>query len=440
MTLMPEPTSDPGELGLRLDILTKLRWLAVAGQIAAVLVVTFLLRFPVPLLPVGLTIGLAAAFNIGLNLALPANHRFSAQASALVLACDILQLSLLLYLTGGLTNPFAMLFLAPVLISATALPPKHTLFLGGLAVAIASAMALQHWPLPWQGDAPFVLPDLYVLAIWCSIVVSLAFIGVYAWRVAEEARQMAHALSLAELTLVRQQHITALDGVAAAAAHKLGTPLATIAVIAKEMNRLVEADDPLKEDVELLLQESGRCREILSKIASLGRDEGGPLGKCALGQLLEEVAAPHRGSGATIEVRMMTEGEQPLAPRLPGLMYSLGNLVENAVDFARSTVILSADWTDTTLTLTVADDGPGFAPEVVQRLGNPFLTTRPERLTQSQAQRGKGGGMGLGFFITKTLLERSGARITWGNAGGGGGARIHIVWPLSVFAPSQPRV
>lgn len=437
--LRPEPTADPAELGLRLDILTRLRWLAVAGQSAAVLVVAFGLTFSVPLIPAALTIGLAAAFNLGLNLMLPANHRFSARASALVLACDILQLSLLLYLTGGLTNPFATLFLAPVLISAAALPPRHTLLLGLLAVAIASGLALRHWPLPWQGDAPFLLPDLYIAAIWFSIVVSLAFIGVYAWRVAEEARQMAHALSLAELTLLRQQHITALDGVAAAAAHKLGTPLATIAVIAKEMNRQVEADDPLKEDVELLLQESGRCREILSKIASLGQDEGGPLGKCALGQLLEEVAAPHRGEGIEIEIRMISAGEPPLAPRLPGLMYSLGNLVENAADFARHTVILSAEWTDEAISLTVADDGPGFAPEVVQRLGNPFLTTRPERLSQTHGQRGKGGGMGLGFFITKTLLERSGARITWGNASGGG-ARVHIVWPRSVFTPAQPRV
>jgi len=439
MLIVPPVPPDQGSLGLRLDTLTRLRWLAIAGQTVAVLVVALGLGFPVPLLGSGLTIVAAAAFNVGLNGLLAPNHRFDAHTSALILACDVLQLSVLLYFTGGVQNPFAMLFLAPVLISAAALPPRHTLALGALAVALASVLMLSHRPLPWTPGEAFVLPRLYAVGIWVSILVSLAFIGVYAWRVAAEARQMAQALSLTELALVRAQHLTALDGVAAAAAHKLGTPLATIAVVVKEMHRQLEPDDPLKEDVTLLMQESARCREILSRIASIGQDEGGPLGERSIEELLDEIVAPHRQFDIEIAVDLRGTGPQPRTARNPGLFYGIGNLIENAMDFARRRVTVTAEWTDATVSLTVADDGPGFTPEVLQRFGDPFLTTRSERLQTPAAKRGRGGGMGLGLFITKTLLERSGATLACRNAAEGG-ARVTMHWSRSAFSQPLPRV
>src|SRR3954447_23996862 len=275
---------------LRLDTLVRLRWLAVIGQSAAVAGVHFGFGFPLPLWACFAVIAAAAALNLGLRLRYPASYRLGEDAATLLLGFDILQLAALLYLTGGLQNPFAMLFLAPVLISATALPPDRTLALGCLAVGSASILVLAHRPLPWAGPAP-ALPFLYVTGVWTAILLGVAFIGVYAWRVAEEARQLAGALAATELVLAREQHLSQIDGLAAAAAHELGTPLATIALVAKELDHALPKEGPVADHLKRGREQGERCRSILAKLTSMD-DQSGFLETVSVRHLVEELVAP----------------------------------------------------------------------------------------------------------------------------------------------------
>ncbi|HVL71611.1 MAG TPA: ActS/PrrB/RegB family redox-sensitive histidine kinase [Beijerinckiaceae bacterium] len=416
---------------LRLDTLVRLRWLAVTGQSAAVAVVHLGLGFPLPFALCFMVIAASAALNLALRIHYPASHRLSDNAATFLLAFDILQLGVLLYLTGGLQNPFAMLFLAPVLISATALPPERTLGLGLLAVGTATILVLVHRPLPWAGEPAPQLPFLYVSGVWTAILLGAAFTGVYAWRVAEEARQLAEALSATELVLSREQHLSQLDGLAAAAAHELGTPLATIALVVKELRHALPKEGSVADDLKLLQEQVERCRSILGKLTSLDDEQEGFLQTMTLGHLLEEVVEPQRAVGADIAVETGGDGPEPLCRRNPGLLYGLANLVDNAVDFASAKVSVSARWSPDQVRIDIRDDGPGFAAEVLLRAGEPYVTTR--------GGSEEGGGLGLGLFIAKTLVERSGAQLSLTNAlPPETGARVRIVWPRAAFEDPRP--
>ena len=222
---------------MRLDTLVRLRWLAVIGQTTAVLVVYFGLDFELPIWACLAVIALSAWLNVALRLRFHSTQRLEPDRAAWLLAFDIAELAVLLFLTGGLQNPFAFLFLGPVLLSATALPPRFTMMLGGFAVACATVLVFVHYPLPWDSDDPLRLPPIYMMGVWLSILLAIGFIGVYAWQITEESRQLADALAATELVLAREQHLSQLDGLAAAAAHELGTPLSTISVIAKELEQ-----------------------------------------------------------------------------------------------------------------------------------------------------------------------------------------------------------
>jgi two-component system, sensor histidine kinase RegB len=420
--------SDDTPRSIRLDTLVRLRWLAIAGQFAAVLVVNLGFGFPLPMAAVIAIIAVSVALNLMLRAAFPTNHRLSDRSAAIMLGFDVVQLGGLLYLTGGLENPFAILFLAPVMISATTLPPGRTLALGGLALAATSILALWHQPLPWTPGEQIRLPPLYVLGVWLAILLGLAFIGVYAWRVAEENRQLGAALAATELILAREQHISQLDGLAAAAAHELGTPLATIALVAKELEKAMPSSDPHRDDVMLLKEQAARCRQILSKIATLGTEPSDPLSSIGIKQLIEEVSAPQRPFNVKLVVEARGVGAEPRTQRSPGLIYGLENLVDNAVDFAATAVTIEAQWSQADVTLTISDDGPGFPPDILRRLGEPYVTTR------KLDERGDGGGLGLGLFIAKTLIERSGASFNAANGREPGrGAEITLRWRRAAF-------
>jgi two-component system sensor histidine kinase RegB len=289
-------------------------------------------------------------------------------------------------------------------------------------------LALWHQPLPWMPGEQIRLPPLYVLGVWLAILLGLSFIGVYAWRVAEENRQLGAALAATELILAREQHISQLDGLAAAAAHELGTPLATIALVAKELEKAMPTGDPHRDDVMLLKEQAARCRQILSKIATLGTEPSDPLSSIGVKQLIEEVSAPQRPFNVKLLVEAGGTGPEPRTPRSPGLIYGLENLVDNAVDFAASTVTIEALWSPADVVLTISDDGPGFPPDILRRLGEPYVTTR------KLDARGDGGGLGLGLFIAKTLIERSGASFSAANGRGAGrGAEITLRWRRAAF-------
>ena len=416
---------------LRVDTLVRLRWLAVAGQSAAVLTTHYGLGFNLPLGATLLAIGFSAWLNLGLRMHYPVSHRLDDRAAFALLAYDVIQLSCLLFLTGGLENPFSVLFLAPVMISAVSLSGPWTLGLTLIMVLAATGLAFVHLPLPWYADMALTLPIAYVGGIWLALVLGAAFIGVYALRVAEEARQLSDALAATELVLAREQHLTQLDGLAAAAAHELGTPLATITLVVNEMSKIAPLEGTLKEDIALLAQEAQRCRRILSKIASLGDETATMLDEMTLGHLLEEVVQPQRDFGVGVEVANSGVGHEPICRRNPGMLYGLGNLVENAIDFARSAVRIDAYWSNEAVRIAIADDGPGFSPDVLARVGEPYVTTRgPQRRSKSE----EGAGLGLGLFIAKTLLERSGAVVSTANAlPPETGARVIVSWPRSLF-------
>ena len=424
------------EIGMpRLRTLVRLRWLAIAGQTAAVLGVHFVLGFPLPLGFCLSVIALSAWLNIFLNIRWRKNVRLNENHAGLLLVYDLLQLAVLLFLTGGLENPFSFLFLVPVTISATSLSMRWTLWLGLLAFACATFLAFRHFALPWAPGEAFELPVPYVAGMWAAIMCGVVFSAIYARRIADEARQMSVALSAAELVLAREQRLSALDGLAAAAAHELGTPLATIALVARELKRELPADAPHAEDIDLLISQTARCREILARLSSREAQTDEMYQRTSLLVMIEDLVAPLRGSDVEIAVENPTGAEsgvraaEPVFRRNPAISYGLGNLLENAVDFAETRVEVEARWTEAQVSVTVRDDGPGFHEMIFDRLGDPFVTTRPG-YGEEDGEAGRHEGMGLGFFIAKTLLERSGATVSLANRPlPDHGAVVRVIWP-----------
>lgn len=415
---------------LRVDTLVRLRWLAVAGQLVALLTVRYGLGFPLPMALCFIVVASSAALNVGLRLTFERNHRLAEWPATALLTFDLLQLASLLYLTGGLDNPFVVLALAPVVIGAVSLPRGQAAYLVALMVCLTLVLAFHHLPMPWVEGAALSLPPVYRAGIWIALGLAGIFVALYAGRVAQETRLLSDALAATELVLAREQHLSQLDGLAAAAAHELGTPLATIALVAKELTKRPDAA-PAADDLDLLSQQVRRCREILGKLTSLGDDPGSMLTHMSLGVLLEEVVQPHRNFDVEVKVAMNGPAPEPVCPRSPGVLYGLGNIVENAVDFARSTVEARADWDAAAVSVTITDDGPGFAPDILSSLGEPYVTTRA---ADRRAKIDETTGLGLGLFIAKTLLERSGADVLISNrAGPRTGAVVQIRWPRAEF-------
>ena len=419
---------------LRLGTQVRLRWLAILGQAIAVLVVWLGMGYPMPIAPAVTVIGFAAALNLFFELRLTQSIRLTPKLAFMLLMFDVVQLGALLFLTGGAENPFAMLMLCPVVISAATLPGRQTMLLGALTLAIATLLVFASYPLPWVPGERLVLPDILVLGNWVAMMVTIGFTCIYIWRVAEEGRELGNALAATELALEREQHLSQLDGLAAATAHELGTPLATIALVAKEMQRSLEPDSPLAEDVELVREQAQRCRDILQRLGSL-TSEDEALARHKLSAMIDEVIAPHRDFDVEIEVLTEGVGVEPVAPRRAGVMHGLGNLVENAVDFANSRVRVRLRWDAATVSIEIADDGPGFPPELMGRVGEPYISRRGQGGETAARQ---GGGLGLGLFIATTLLERSGATFELAERSfGGRGARVTVNWPREAFETAK---
>jgi two-component system sensor histidine kinase RegB len=415
---------------LRLRTLVRLRWLAVIGQALAVLVVHFILEFKLPIGPCLALIALSAWLNVFLTLRWRSGQRLASQPAGYLLGYDVLQLAGLLFLTGGLENPFAFLFLVPVTVSATSLPIRWTLALALLAFSCSTFLAFWHLPLPWSAENPLKLPPTYLAGMWAALVCGTVFSAIYARRIAEEARLMSSALSATEMVLAREQRLSALDGLAAAAAHELGTPLATIALVAKELKRELPKKSPHMEDIDLLVSQSARCREILTRLAAPDQISDHVYSQVTLSAMLEDLVAPLRGSDAVITIDAASNGPEPIFLRNPAINYGLGNVLENAIDFAATKVDVTARWTQTYVSILVSDDGPGFDQDIFDQLGDPFVTTRPGYGAGQEQEAGQHDGMGLGLFIAKTLLERSGATVALSNAKHPlQGAMIQVTWP-----------
>jgi two-component system, sensor histidine kinase RegB len=430
--------SEVSESRLRLQTAVRLRWFGVIGQLVTVCFVYLVLGFALPFGICLAFIALSAWLNVFLRILYPVRTRLNSALATCLLAYDILQLSALLYLTGGIANPFTFLLVAPVTVSAATLPPRNTIALGLLGALATILLLFYRLPLPWHRAAEFDPPMLYNVGLLASVLSGMMFLALYAWRLAKESRQMADALAAAEMVLAREQQLHALDGLAAAAAHELGTPLSTIAVVAKELNKDARADSQFAEDLALLQTQAVRCREILRKLTR------GPTERMSITQLIEEAAGPYRGFSAELVVTASpepdTDGEalnEPVGERRPGVLHGLGNLVENAVDFARERVEIAARWSARHVVIEITDDGHGVPADVMDALGDPYITTRPAR-PRGQTKDGEPAGLGLGFFIAKTLLERSGATLALENRPRPAhGAIVKISWPRPVFESKQ---
>lgn len=413
----------------RMRTFIALRWMAVAGQTAAVLFVYFGLGFSLPLSACLAVIAASAWVNVLLTLFLPSQRLVHDWEAGLNLAFDTVQLAALIALTGGLTNPFLLLLVAPVTIAALILRPHEAALLAVLAMVLSSAMITVSLPLPWSGEVAPDIPELFKYGHLAALATGLSFFAVSALRVSQDEARLVRALDAASVVMAREQRLSAIGAMSAMTAHELGTPLATIHLVAREMATQVPPDDPLAEDANLVAEQAERCRNILRQLGE-ARDASDIVhARMPVQTLLEEAAEPYRGLGVSVTVSAEAgEGGEESAPTLrrsPEALHALSAFIENAVSFAHSNVTARVNWTGEHIVVTISDDGPGFAPEVIPKLGEPYVSQRGE------AQKG-GGDMGLGFFIAKTLIEQSGGRVATRNrTPPGQGAIVQAVWPRS---------
>jgi two-component system sensor histidine kinase RegB len=412
---------------LRTRTLVTLRWLALGGQAATLAVIGLGFRFPAPYIACGVVIGAGVWLNLLLTVT-PLGRRAARDwESAAQLAFDILQLAALLFLTGGLANPFALLIIAPVILGSASLPWRYAASLALLAIALTLVLAVVALPLPWVGDA-LQLPVIYRAGLAVALVAGIAFAAGYAHQAAAEASRMELALNVTETVLAREQRMSALGALAAAAAHELGTPLATIAVVAKEMAREVP-EGPVHEDAVLLIAQAQRCRDILRRLAEMPEASDEVHERMSLLQFVSEVVQPYADAEA-VRVEAVVSGASgvtsPDVWRWPEVLHAMTSIVENAFDFARKEILVTARFDAETVQVEVRDDGPGFSPAVMAKLGEPYVTSRPG----AEGSRTGHIGMGLGFFIAKTLLERTGAVVEFRN-GRRGGAIVSARWQRS---------
>ena len=421
---------------VRLRTLVVLRWFAICGQLIAVLCAIFLfgLRFQVGL--VAMTIGASVLANLFSAFLYPKTKQLSEREAAAMLGFDILQLGVLLYLTGGLNNPFGLLMLAPVTIAATVLHLRSTVVTGLLAIVIITGLSQIYLPLYDMQGAPLMLPGLFLFGVWLALVIGVVFLAIYARQVTTEMHTMGEALVATRLALAREQKLTDLGGVVAATAHELGTPLATIKLVSTELMDELRGQTALYDDAALIGAQADRCRDILQSMGRAGKDDL-HLRRAPLETVLRDAAEPHMHRGKTVSFvvpsGIIVDSRQPNIIRRPEIIHGIRNLIQNAVDFAKAKVQVEVQWSVSLVSVRIEDDGPGFPPTVMGRIGLPFMHGRRQVDGRPGYQ-----GMGLGLFIAKTLLERSGATISFANAAAGrGGAIVTVTWPRNKVDPDM---
>lgn len=415
---------------LRVRTLVTLRWAVIVGQIVLLAAMALLLGYEAPYFFCAVVVAAGAFVNVLTSVASQPQRVMSDPEAVAQLSLDILQMSLVLGLIGGTANPFILILLAPVTLAAATLPLRPVLILGGLASGLSILLAFVSLPYPSVGPEPRLSLEFRVVAAMANVA-GILLVASYVRQSVVEAARMALALDVTQTVLAREQKLSALGALAAAAAHELGTPLATISIVSKEMAR--EATTPqVKEDAELLIAQAERCREILRRLAATpdkATDEVHE--RLSLRQLVQEVIEPHANASKEVRVEAIVTGAKdvktPDIRRMPEVTHAFTTFVENAVDFAKSEILVSARFDADSVTIEVRDDGPGFSPEILAKLGEPYVTSRPG----GEGSRTGHIGMGLGFFISKTLLERTGAVVTFHN-GKPRGAVVSARWPRSL--------
>lgn len=435
---------------IRLRTIIMVRWIAVAGQISALIAAHYLFSLELEYGFCFLVVGASIVVNLIAMFVFPENKLLSERENLSMILFDLLQLGLLLFLTGGLNNPFTILVLGPVTISASVLSVRSTVIMASIAIVIVTFLLPFHIPLRTVDGGILNKPDLFLFGKWAALVISVLFSSLYSRRVVSEMASMSEALAATQMALAREQKLTDLGGVVAAAAHELGTPLATIKLASAELLDELSDQPELAEDAALIRDQANRCREILHSMGRAGKDDL-HIHTAPLSAVLEEAAEPHVDRGKKVHFETIPQDPQSDLPpdiqRRPEIIHGLRNLIQNAVDFAQENVWVESTWSQDRITLRIMDDGRGFPPHLIGRIGDPFMSSR--RNERDRKQRPGYEGMGLGLFIAKTLLERSGAELSFANGPGIGpkakmqiqptGAIIEVSWPRSRIAAISAR-
>lgn len=411
---------------IRLTTLLWARWCATLGQTIAVFVAINVYSVDLPLGAVSVLIGALILLNLVYQMTTPVRARTGNEQFLALLLFDTVQLGALVAVTGGLDNPFAVLILAPVSVGASVLPFRQA---AGVAIAGLIVVCLLWFvslPLRLEDGSMVQLPELLRFGVWLALIIGIVFLSVYAWRVSSEIYMMNAALLATQEALTREQQLTDIAGIAAATAHELGTPMATIKLVSSELSELLADQPELKEDADLIGSQIDRCRDILRAMGqSTSRDA--MMDRAPIQAIIEEAATPHMDRGPSVNIHIDGRAaDQPVVQRTPEMLHGLRNLIQNAVDYATQRVEILISWNDRDVIVTIRDDGPGFPPHLVSRLGDPL-----QRVGRSMDRPGY-DGMGLGLFISKTLLGRTGAKLKFANGTESRrGAIVAVTWPKS---------
>ena len=408
------------DLTLQKKTVVILRWIALIGQLITIYVVHFLLELNLPIILCSITIFCGGLTNIFIQFTFKKNQLSNIE-STILLFYDVIQLAVLIYLTGGVTNPFVIFLVVPAIVSSTLLNLTSTFFLSFITIITLVLLTFNYFPLPSEGNIHFHVPDYYLYSIPTSLIIVLIFLNYFGFRFGHEARKRSEALNKLESVLAKEQELDSIGHQAAAAAHSLGTPLSTITVIAKELKKEIKNNPKYSEDVDMILSEVKRCGDILKKLSRREIVDDIYVSNVALEDLLFEIKNSFEEiSEKKIELYFDKKNERTPIKRSPELTYGIRNFVGNAVKFSKKNVFINLINDEDEIKIKITDDGPGFPNDVFQIIGEPYIASKTKKFKNKS-------GLGLGTFIGKTLLERKKAIIEFSNLEKGG-ASVEISW------------
>ena len=400
-----------------------LRWIALVGQLITIYVVHFIIKFDLPLVFCSLTIFFGGVSNIFIQFNLRKNQLNNIE-STILLFYDVIQLSVLLYLTGGVTNPFIIFLIVPAIISSTLLNLTSTFFLSFITIISLLLLTFNYYPLPSQGNIHFHVPDYYIFSIPTAMIIVLIFLNYFGFRFGYEARKRGNALSRLELILAKEQELESIGHQSAAAVHSLGTPLSTITVIAKELKKEISKNSEFNKDIDILLEQAKKCGEILKRISQNKIVDDTYIRNISLQDLLYEISKSFEEiTKKEINLDLSKTNKKIPIKRSPEITYGIRNFVGNAVKFSRNKIDINLVSENNQTRIEISDDGPGFPDDISQVIGEPYIVTKSRKLKSKS-------GLGLGTFIGKTLLERKKAEIEFSKSKLGG-ALVEISWKNS---------
>ncbi len=413
-------------LNLDKNTLTVLRYIAIFGQFLAINIVFFYLNLKFPIIESYVVIFIGFLTNLFLQFKVKVNQLKDSYAS-LFLLYDLFQLSALLYFTGGILNPFSILMIIPTIVSSTFLSMGTTIILGVITSFLLFILSYYHLPLPGLDANIFAVPNYYTIGILISILIGLIFLSYFGIRFAGETKKRSEALNKLQEVISKEYELESLGGQAAAAAHSLGTPLATISVVAKELKKEIGNDKEYSKDIDLLISQTKRCSEILKKISKKQIEEDNFLSSIKFEDLLQEIIDSFKEtSSKQIELIVDNDKNKIAIRRTPEIIYGLRNFIGNAIKFSRIKVKINLFSNQNLIEIKVNDDGPGIPEDIIKKIGEPYIKSRSQELRSNS-------GLGLGTFLGKTLLERQKAKLSFKRNSELGGALVTISWSPKSF-------